>query len=58
MAGRASLRWIMLAPDTQGQGYGREMMNRVGELAGSSCVTAIKIAASHLSAPFFQRFAA
>jgi hypothetical protein len=44
-------RWIMLAPDMQGQGYGRQMqmMNRVGEQARWSRVTAIEIAAGHLS---------
>jgi hypothetical protein len=41
---------------TQGQGYGRQIMDRVDALAESSRVTAIDIAASHLSASFFERF--
>jgi hypothetical protein len=35
---------------TQGQGYGRQIMDRVDALAESSRVTAIDIAATHLSA--------
>ena len=41
-----------------GQGYGRQIMDRVDTLAKSSRVTAIDIAASYLSASFFERFGA
>lgn len=52
------LRWILLAPEAQGKGLGRAIMNRVTEAAGAQQDGALHIAASQESAPFFARFGA
>lgn len=53
-----TLRWILLAPELQGQGLGSAIMTRV--LDGLNAVGGGRphIGASHLSAPFFARFGA
>jgi GNAT superfamily N-acetyltransferase len=56
--GNHTLTWIMLDPDSQGEGLGTIIMERVMSLAGASPSRLINIAASHLSAPFFARFGA
>jgi GNAT superfamily N-acetyltransferase len=53
-----SLRWILLAPEAQGRGLGRAIMNRVIESAAKREDGALHIAASQESAPFFARFGA
>ncbi len=55
---RASLNWIMVDPAAQGSGVGREMIVATVAEAKAMGATAIDIAASHLSAPFFERFGA
>lgn len=52
------LRWILLAPERQGQGLGRAIMNRVISSADARRSGSLRIAASHESAPFFARFGA
>ena len=53
-----SLNWILLDPDAQGVGIGSKIMTRAIEAAGSHDAKALAIAASHKSAPFFERFGA
>ena len=55
---KLSLNWILLSPDTQGQGVGRAVMEKVLRSAQETPTSTIAIAASHLSAPFFARFGA
>ena len=57
-APRRSLNWIMLDPRSQGLGVGRAVMERVAALAASEEIQIVDIAASHKSAPFFERFGA
>jgi len=52
------LRWILLAPERQGQGLGRAIMNRAITSAEARQSGSLRIAASHKSAPFFARFGA
>jgi GNAT superfamily N-acetyltransferase len=56
--GVMTLRWILIARDTQGQGVGHAIMTRV--LAGLRALkaTRLDIAASQKSAPFFAKFGA
>lgn len=54
----ASLNWILLSPQVQGQHIGSSIMDRVVELAKRSKITHINIAASHKSSSFFERFGA
>ena len=56
--GRFHLNWIMVHPKRQGAGLGRAMMAAVLDHAVSSDAAVVDIAASHLSAPFFERFGA
>lgn len=53
-----SLNWIMLAPASKGIGLGSRIMERVIFLGRSSLSPMIRIAASHKSAPFFEKFGA
>jgi len=53
-----SLNWILLDPDVQGVGVGSKIMARAIEAASSHGAKALAIAASHKSAPFFERFGA
>lgn len=55
-AGRIS--WIMVCPDSKGQGVGAAMMRRAKAAAAEARVESVDIAASHLSAPFFAHFGA
>jgi GNAT superfamily N-acetyltransferase len=57
-ANDAHLRWILLAPEVQGQGIGTAIMTRVAELAVARGRPLVRIAASQMSAPFFARFGA
>ncbi len=52
------LNWILIDPGTQGQGIGSRMLERVVEDCRGSDTTILRIAASHRSAPFFERFGA
>ncbi|HVT72251.1 MAG TPA: GNAT family N-acetyltransferase [Lacunisphaera sp.] len=52
------LRWILLVPEMQGRGLGRAIMNRAISSAETRQSGALRIAASHESAPFFARFGA
>ncbi|MCV6620907.1 MAG: GNAT family N-acetyltransferase [Cellvibrionaceae bacterium] len=54
----ASLNWILIDPDMQGSGIGTELMSRALYRARLLGAQALKIAASHKSAPFFQKFGA
>jgi GNAT superfamily N-acetyltransferase len=56
--GNHRLNWILLDPDVRGMGIGSTMMSRVAAQAKALGCKRIKIAASHLSAPFFVRFGA
>ena len=55
---RARLTWIMLSPRYQGLGIGREMMKRACNDAKNAGCGILDIAASHVSAPFFDAFGA
>ncbi|EAQ99123.1 GNAT family N-acetyltransferase [Congregibacter litoralis] len=55
---RVAINWILLAPDAQGMGLGALFMERAVEEARALGGKVLNIAASHLSAPFFQRFGA
>ncbi|MEZ4588740.1 MAG: GNAT family N-acetyltransferase [Gemmatimonadales bacterium] len=52
------LNWIMLDPAFRGRGLGSAIMSRVLASARRAGVRVIEIAASHKSAPFFDRFGA
>ena len=54
----ARLNWIMIHPNAQGSGIGSQMMARARQLADSMQAGCLEIAASHRSAPFFERFGA
>ena len=53
-----TLNWILLDPQTQGIGVGSMIMERVIQMGRTTQTKAVKIAASHKSAPFFARFGA
>ena len=55
---RMTLNWIMLHPDTQGTGVGSCIMRRAIKRAESAGASALTIAASHKSQPFFRKFGA
>ncbi|WP_299773612.1 GNAT family N-acetyltransferase [uncultured Pseudoteredinibacter sp.] len=57
-ARNASLNWILIDPDMQGSGIGTELMSRALNRASLLGTQALKIAASHKSAPFFKKFGA
>ena len=57
-ARRARLSWIMVSPNSKGSGMGMKMITHAKSTAIENEVAAIDIAASHLSAPFFQKFGA
>lgn len=50
---RGRLTWIMVHPDRQKGGLGRRIMAAVSALGRAAGITAVDIAASHHSAPFF-----
>ena len=53
-----SLNWIMIDPEAQGIGIGAAIMRRVIETCHQSETPLVRIAASHRSAPFFEKFGA
>lgn len=53
-----ALNWILISPEVQGGGIGSEFMNRVVSMGKAAKLVGIKIAASHLSAPFFAKHGA
>ncbi|KIP67337.1 acetyltransferase [Vibrio harveyi] len=53
-----SINWIMISPKAQGLGIGSIFMKRAINLANERGLGHIKIAASHLSAPFFCKYGA
>ena len=53
---RARLTWILVSAKSRGIGVGIKMMNQARQICSERGITAIDIAASHLSAPFFQKF--
>ena len=53
-----SLDWIMIDPHRHGAGLGSSIMKRVFDAGRRSGVSLITIAASHKSAPFFEKFGA
>ena len=57
-ADAAHLNWIMVDPRCQGMGIGRAIMAEATIRARALGAGTMKIAASHLSAPFFARFGA
>ena len=52
------LDWIMIDPEAKGRGIGKAIMQQVLDDCQSSAATTLKIAASHKSAAFFERFGA
>ena len=52
------LSWILVSPKYKNQGLGTKMMNLAKHIALEKRVFTIDIAASHLSAPFFEQFGA
>ena len=52
------ISWIMVCPDSKGQGVGGAMMQHAKESAARARADVVDIAASHLSAPFFAHFGA
>ena len=52
---RRRLNWIMLDPRFHGFGAGRAIMDRVATHAAAARIEAVDIAASHKSAPFFEK---
>lgn len=52
------LNWILISSKVQGVGIGSEFINRVVSMGKTAKLTGIKIAASHLSAPFFAKHGA
>lgn len=56
--GAVHLNWIMIDPAFQGSGIGRAIMEEARRCARASGHSVVRIAASHLSAPFFARFGA
>ena len=55
---RIRFSWILVSPKFKGNGVGMKMMNHAKEIASKNGASAIDIAASHLSAPFFAKFGA
>ncbi len=55
---RARITWIMVSKLSAGKGVGAQMMEQAKENSRDAGVSAIDIAASHLSAPFFKKFGA
>ena len=55
---QGGITWVMICPESQGTGIGKMMMAQVFSKAKQHRVAIINIAASHLSAPFFSKFAA
>jgi len=55
---RRRLSWIMVHPDRQGEGVGQRIIAAASERCAAAGASAIDIAASHLSAPFFARHGA
>ena len=53
-----TINWILLDPQAQGMGVGSDIMRRVIHRSRESDSTAVRIAASHKSAPFFAHFGA
>lgn len=53
-----SINWIMISPSAQGYGIGSIFMDRAISVAKRNKLEHIKIAASHLSAPFFSKYGA
>jgi len=56
--GRARITWIMTCPSMQAKGLGSQMMSYAKAMAKDNKLNVINIAASHLSAPFFEKFGA
>ena len=56
--GRLAVRWITVSPKTQGQGIGSAMMTRIIGILRQSGGATLRIAASHKTAPFFEKFGA
>ena len=54
----ARLNWILLDPAAQGRGLGSTIMAQALADAASLEASALLIAASHKSAPFFEKFGA
>ena len=52
------INWVLASPEWRGSGLGAAMMERAIDRARRDQLSAINIAASHLSAPFFARFGA
>ncbi|MHA2689462.1 GNAT family N-acetyltransferase [Vibrio harveyi] len=53
-----SLNWILISPKAQGMKIGHEFMSRAIHRAEQLNIPQIKIATSHLSAPFFAKYGA
>ncbi len=56
--GVLTIRWVVVAPEMQGRGVGRQLMERaIEQVLGEGC-RRLRMAASHRSAPFFAHFGA
>lgn len=54
----SNLNWILISPNRQGKGIGSKFMHRIISQGKVVKLLGIKIAASHLSAPFFSKYGA
>lgn len=52
------LNWILISPKVQGLGIGSIIVKRVVSIGKAAKLMGLKIAASHLSAPFFAKHGA
>jgi ribosomal protein S18 acetylase RimI-like enzyme len=57
-AGYSNIHWILISPKLQGEGVGSMIMKRAISIGHKEKLAHIKIAASHLSAPFFEKYGA
>lgn len=57
-ASESELNWILIDPVTHGRGIGSKVLRDVVERCRESGTASLEIAASHKSAPFFERFGA
>ena len=54
----STITWIMIRSHYQRMGIGHKIMKHIDDTVRRQHVSVIKIAASHLSAPFFAKFGA
>ena len=52
------INWILISAQNHGDGIGHQFMTRILQISKQQSAKQIKIAASHLSAPFFAKYGA